>query len=722
MLLILSGTAVARAAEYILTSYPKATATTSTETVFVRPLSVGTSGQDVLALRKILSLELSMNLGVSALFDDGLKSAVARFQEKYPVDILLPQGKTSGTGMLDDWTLTKLNALAIKYNIHLSDFSVSTAAAPRIYFTEDLSIGSVGSEVVFLKKVLNSDPATAIVKTGSAAALENVFDADTAAAVIKFQEKYAADILTPAGLVHGTGTVGAATRKKLNEIFNKLLAAFQTTATSTSLAASSSTTFGNFTFNFTQGSGVNFNSYLCVTDTWSCSDWSPCVDGVQTRTCSVTYDCPNTGAPAPTKQLCYSQSSGSSGGNSGFAGCSADKQTAVQAAIDALKKSSTQSPATSGFTQSIFSMPGSPVKSSSAPDQIQNLVDTWKSQQSDVQSVINKLGSASTDFATKQAARDAASVLTGLSSGQGRVGSAQSISEMAQSITDSTNAVQIIVTTTTSDKQAVDDAIAKLGSLASDSSISDIIARLKQVSTNIQGELDKLQVVTDRFPRVVSAQNDEKTDIAAALGLTQGFASGASPANLIAALNKVLLDLQIEPQTIQSVPSKLTDIAAARSTRQQNVQAIITALQSAFAACQPKPNIAPGTVVASGYFEVCLANGKTNCSITSGNATCTGQNSNPVACPAGSSVVPGSQTTNNSASQCPSLGIAGPQAAGHINFTCVQGGSAGTPSTGGSSSCTDVIGCAVQGVGNIVGGVVSGVGSIVHGVLSIFGL
>ena len=43
----------------------------------------------------------------------------------------------------------------------------------------------------------------------------------TQKAVIRFQEKYSSEILSPQGLSRGTGIVDSPTRKKLNELYGK---------------------------------------------------------------------------------------------------------------------------------------------------------------------------------------------------------------------------------------------------------------------------------------------------------------------------------------------------------------------------------------------------------------------------------------------------------------------------------------------------------------------
>ena len=92
---------------------------------------------------------------------------------------------------------------------------VSPAPAPQVTlsFTRNLAGGMSGDDVKELQKILASDPV--IYPEGL---VSGYFGPLTQKAVIRFQEKYAADILLPIGIAQGTGLVGPMTVKKLNAI------------------------------------------------------------------------------------------------------------------------------------------------------------------------------------------------------------------------------------------------------------------------------------------------------------------------------------------------------------------------------------------------------------------------------------------------------------------------------------------------------------------------
>jgi peptidoglycan hydrolase-like protein with peptidoglycan-binding domain len=89
-------------------------------------------------------------------------------------------------------------------------------------FNTTLMLGANMNDVLYLQKLLNQDPATQVAATGFGSPGKETmhFGPATKRAVIKFQEKYAQEILYPA-YQHGTGIVGKATRKKLNSLLGR---------------------------------------------------------------------------------------------------------------------------------------------------------------------------------------------------------------------------------------------------------------------------------------------------------------------------------------------------------------------------------------------------------------------------------------------------------------------------------------------------------------------
>ncbi len=89
-------------------------------------------------------------------------------------------------------------------------------------FPRTLKVGMSGDDVKALQVAMNRDAETRVAESGAGSPGNetNYFGPATKRAVIKFQEKYRAEILTPVGLTSGSGFFGEKTRAKVVSLEN----------------------------------------------------------------------------------------------------------------------------------------------------------------------------------------------------------------------------------------------------------------------------------------------------------------------------------------------------------------------------------------------------------------------------------------------------------------------------------------------------------------------
>ncbi|MES2088350.1 MAG: LamG-like jellyroll fold domain-containing protein [Patescibacteria group bacterium] len=126
-----------------------------------------------------------------------------------------------------EWTATSSQTLYIKYcdrygkcsnPIALQVGATAPVAMNGFIFSRNLSLHTTGLDVQELQKYLNGQGfLIAQSGVGSPGNETNLFGLLTCAALVKFQDSHAADILTPNGLAKGTGYFGPSTRAFVNQ-------------------------------------------------------------------------------------------------------------------------------------------------------------------------------------------------------------------------------------------------------------------------------------------------------------------------------------------------------------------------------------------------------------------------------------------------------------------------------------------------------------------------
>ncbi|MEZ4104009.1 MAG: peptidoglycan-binding protein [Candidatus Paceibacterota bacterium] len=196
--------------------------------VFTKDFHIGMEDPQVLELQKylnshgyVISVVGEGSPGNETMYyGNKTASAVARFQETYRNEILLPNDLVRGNGLFYPSTRAVLNRLVTKDTVNTTSIAINNGySVNNGSFNTNFYIGMEHPDVVRLQRYLNSNGfIVAPYGDGSLGNETTYYGAKTAAAVARFQEAHKSEILVPNDLVRGNGLFYPSTRAVLNRI------------------------------------------------------------------------------------------------------------------------------------------------------------------------------------------------------------------------------------------------------------------------------------------------------------------------------------------------------------------------------------------------------------------------------------------------------------------------------------------------------------------------